>query len=149
MKQKSFPLVLYILIPVAIFLFCYGCKKEDTTTQPDIPQVAVNIVINPNSTMYLNLNAVGGWEYLTGGYKGILVYRLSTDQFMAFERTCPYDPAVLDARINVDTSGITCYCPVCKSKFIIIDGTPYEGPSKWPLKQYQTNYDGQYLYIFN
>ena len=71
------------------------------------------------------------------------------DEFMAFERACPYDFEAEEARIEVDTSEITCYCPSCLSKFIMFDGTPYDGPSPYPLKQYQTVYNGTYLYISN
>ncbi len=124
-----------------------SCKKEEK--QPDIPYVYVNFSLDPNSIQYQNLNAPGGWEYLTGGYKGILVYRLSVTQFMAYERACPFDPLVQGARIEVDTSLITCFCPVCKSNYIMTDGSPFSGPSHWPLKMYQTNYDGILLYISN
>jgi nitrite reductase/ring-hydroxylating ferredoxin subunit len=138
----------YILpLPCVIFLFFTGCSKEENQNQ--IPYVAVNFVITPNSTEYLELNPVGGWVYLTGGYKGILVYRKSTTEFMAYERACPYDWDVTGARIDVEASAMTAVCPVCQSKFILIDGSTFEGPTHYPLKQYQTQYDGNLLYITN
>jgi hypothetical protein len=140
----------YKFIPViGLFWFLFdGCSKKSDTVN-NIPYVLVNFSINPNSTEYLRLNTVNGWEYLTGGYKGILVFRKSINEFSSFERACPYDWQNADARILVDTSGITAYCPVCKSKFILMDGTPYGGPSRYPLKQYQNSYDGNLLYIYN
>lgn len=135
------------LIPVLFLLFISGCKKEE---QPiDIPFVYVNFSLNPNSTEYINLNAVNGWETMTGGYQGILIFRSSINEFVAFERACPYDPLTPGAQIRVEDSGITCYCPVCKSKYIMIDGTPFEGPSHFPLKQYTASYDGYLLYVYN
>lgn len=130
------------------FLLLSGCSKQSENAN-DIPYVLVNFSINPNSTEYIRLNTVDGWEYLTGGYKGILVFRKSVNEFVSFERACPYDWQNTNARIVVDTSGITAYCPVCKSKYILLDGTPYSGPSRYPLKQYQTSYDGNLLYIYN
>ena len=124
-----------------------SCKKEEQ--RPEIPYVYVNFSIDPNSIEYSNLSAPGGFEYLTGGYKGILVYRLSISDFIAYERACPYDPLVQGARIQVDTSIITCSCPVCDSHFIITDGSPFSGPSPWPLKIYTTHFDGTLLYISN
>jgi len=53
------------------------------------------------------------------------------------------------AQVRVDDSGITCTCPVCGSKFIMTDGTPFDGPSHYPLKQYRTFYDGAMLYVTN
>jgi nitrite reductase/ring-hydroxylating ferredoxin subunit len=125
----------------------FGCKKEEQA--PEIPNVYVNFSLNPNSTQYLNLNAVNGWETVTGGYNGILIFRNSVTEFTVFERACPYDPLVQGAQVRVDDSGITCYCPICESKFIMIDGTPYDGPSHFPLKQYNAYYDGTILYITN
>jgi nitrite reductase/ring-hydroxylating ferredoxin subunit len=130
-----------------LFLLSAGCGKDDN--HPQIPDVPVSFVIDPNSTEYLELNHISGWIYLTGGYSGILVYRSGMTDFMAFERACPYDFQDNNARIDMEVSGITCMCPVCKSKYIITDGTPFEGPSHYPLKQYQNTFDGSLLYIYN
>ncbi|MCX6287057.1 MAG: hypothetical protein NTY96_08080 [Bacteroidetes bacterium] len=136
---------------LALFLlvFLFSCSKKSNEQQPEIPYVVVNFVINPNSTQYIELNHIGGYVPVTGGYKGILIYRKTETEFMAFERACAYDPTADSAQVRMDASGITCYCPKCKSKYIILDGSPYEGPSHWALKQYRTNYDGSYLYVMN
>ena len=123
------------------------CKKEKQ--QNEIPIVAVSIAIDPNSTEYLRLNSVNGWEYLTGGYQGIIVFRASANGFMAYDRACPYDWNLTSTRIVVDSSGITTICPSCKSKFILTDGSPFSGPSPYPMKQYQTSYNGATLFIYN
>ena len=137
-------LTLFILL--LVFLHPQ-CKKD---SQPnEIPVVAVNIAIDPNSTEFIRLNSVNGWEYLTGGYRGIIVYRSSINGFMAYERACPYDWNSTTTRLVVDSSGITTYCPSCKSKFILFDGSPYGGPSPYPMKQYQTFYNAGILYISN
>ena len=130
-----------------VLLVITGCSKEEKKNE--IPVVAVSFVINPNSTEYLELNGVGGWVTVTGGYRGIIVYRKSISEFMAFERGCPYDWELTEARVDVEASGMTAICPSCKSKFILLDGTPFEGPTHYPLKQYQTQFDGNLLYISN
>ena len=70
-------------------------------------------------------------------------------EFMAYERACPHDWQEDDARVLVEASGLTAVCPACNSKYILIDGTPFEGPTTHPLKQYQTSYDGNLLYVSN
>jgi nitrite reductase/ring-hydroxylating ferredoxin subunit len=133
-----------------LFVFAFllpQCKKEKQ--QNEIPVVAVSIAIYPNSIEYIHLNSVNGWEYLTGGYRGIIVFRASTNGFMAYERACPYDWDQTNTRIVVDSSGITTVCPSCKSKFILTNGLPYSGPSLYPMKQYQTSFDGNTLLIYN
>lgn len=148
------------MIQRGIFLFCIsgllalvlwsGCKKDEQQ-EPDnqIPVVPVSISLNPNSTEYIRLNVVSGWENIYGGYRGIIVYRQSINEFVAFERCCPYDWNLTTTKIVVDTSGLTISCPNCKSQYLILDGSPYQGPSHYPLKQYQTSYSGEVLYIFN
>ena len=131
----------------ALILISFSCKKE--TQAPNIPFVYVNFSLNPNSTQYDHLNVVNGWETVVGGYNGILIFRKGINEFVAFERACPYDPLAKGAQIKVDNSGITCTCPVCGSKYIMNDGTPYAGPSHFMLKQYTTVYDGAMLYISN
>lgn len=133
-----------------IAFMCMGvsCENDDGN---DIPYADINIGIDPNSTLYWKLNAPGGWEYLVGSppSKGVLVYRSSLNEFVAYERTCPFDPQAPDAVVAVESSNITMACPVCKSKFIMLDGSPFAGPSKKPMRKYRTNYTGSQLYIFN
>ena len=126
-----------------------GCKDKDQ--YPEIPYAVVNIFIDPNSTMYIELNAVGGWVYLTADppSRGIIVYRLSQDEFMAYERICPYDPDMASARVEVESSAVTAIDSLCGSRFILTDGQPFKGPATLPLKQYRTYYDGSTLHIFN
>jgi len=148
MKNHLYNLVVRVFLLAGISsLLVSACKKE--VNAPVIPYVYVNFSLNPNGTQFIHLNSVNGWETVTGGYNGILLFRKSINEFMAFERACPYDPLATGAQVRVDTSWITCYCPVCKSKYILYDGSPYQGVSHFPLKQYTTNYDGNLLYVSN
>jgi len=137
----------YTWLTLIILLAFASCKKENP--QPIIPEVYVNFFINPNSTEFLELNAPGGWVTVTGGYRGILLYRLTLTDFLAYERTCPWDPWEEGARIEVEESGFICVCPVCGSQYNVLDGSPFVGPSTYLLKQYHTNYDGNLLYVYN
>jgi nitrite reductase/ring-hydroxylating ferredoxin subunit len=137
-----------ILFAACWILLLFACSKNESNPN-EIPVVPVNFSIDPNSTVYMELNHIGGWLPLTGGYRGIIVYRSSLTEFKAYERACPYDWQQASAQVRVDTSQITISCPVCKSAFVILDGSPYHGPSPYPLKQYQTAYDGSLLYIYN
>lgn len=145
--KTSIKFGLLLLFPAVFTL--WSCSKKEDVQQPEIPYVVVNFFVMPNSTQYIELNHIGGNVTVTGGYKGIIIYRKTENEFMAFERACAYDPVADSSQVRVEVSGITCYCPKCKSKYILLDGSPYEGPSRWALKQYRTSYDGTYLYISN
>lgn len=131
-----------LIILVSSLLLCLSCKNEE-----EAPVGYVNFTIDPNSPMYSNLNTVGGYEYLVGGYRGVVVFRYSWDEFFAYERACPKDN---ETAVVVDTaSSVILICPKCGSKFIYTDGTPIEGPAKSPLRSYSTHYDGNVLHVYN
>ncbi len=146
-KHNPVKNVMALLLIMAFVIMGNSCKKEEQA--PEIPYAYVNFSLNPNGTQYINLNVVNGWETVYGGYKGILIFRKGVSEFAAFDRACPYDPLVEGAQVRADTAGTTCYCPICKSKYILTDGTPYQGPSHFPLRQYSTMYDGLMLFVSN
>ncbi len=141
--NKSCKYIIVLIITIIIF---GSCKKDETEY---VPNVYVNFQIDPNSTMYLGLNQVGGWVYITGGVKGIIIYKIDNQAFMAYDRACPHDPEITDAAVEVESSGLTMIDNYCGSRFIITDGSVVSGPSKYGLKQYKTFYDGNYLHVSN
>jgi nitrite reductase/ring-hydroxylating ferredoxin subunit len=136
--------ILFISLLGITFLFLNSCGKDENDTA--IPYVYVDFLIYPNTLDYI---ADGQWAYFSGGYKGIIIYRPMNDQFMAYERACPFDPLVEGARVEVESSGIIAVDSVCGSRFLLTDGTPIAGPAGIPLKQYRTSYDGYVLRVFN
>ncbi len=136
-----------------LIFFLTGCQKDAYTP---LPFVEVNIQIFPDSLQYLELNSAGGFVYLTANYpsRGILVYRLNQTEFIAFERTCPYDPdgcceGNQCSRLVMDDSRMTVSDACCGSVYLILDGSNVSGPSHYPLKQYHTSYDGNSLRIYD
>ena len=137
--------IVFFLFLMFFFSSFFSCSKDQTGT---IPYIYVNFYIQPNSTLYQKLTTIGGWEYITGGYSGIVVYRASQDEFVAFDRACPYDYKN-GCRIVVETSFTTTIDSCCSSRFLLNDGSPFKGPATVSLKQYKTSYDGNSLHISN
>lgn len=143
MKRKN--LILYSCF---ILLFINSCKKQTATS--GVPLVAVNLNLYINNPSYIKLNAIGGWQYIAGGARGILLYRSSSSDFMAYDRNCTYQPTNPCAIVSVDNTNIivrdsTC----CSSQFSIVDGSVIHGPATFPLKAYNTSFDGNILHIYN
>lgn len=135
------------IILFAVFLIISpSCKKTD---DQGIPNVYVNFQIDPNSTEYLDLNLIGGYVYLTGGVKGLIIYREDMETFKCYDRACPYDYDVTGSIILVDTSGLLLVDTLCGSTYLITDGSVVKGPSSRSLKQYRTNFNGDYLSVYN
>lgn len=136
--------ILFLFI-ISIF---QSCKKEKET----VPYAEVDITLNLNNAKYYELNTIGGYIYLTAQYpsKGIIVYRKSFEEYLAYERSCTYDPEGSCCAVDVEDDGVYAIDSCCNSRFLLLDGSPYEdGPASMPLKQYRTNADGSYLHIYN
>ena len=131
-----------ILMSLTILL---GCN----TITSEIPNIPVDIYIYPSQPIYYDLNTIGGWMYINGGVRGIIVYRKSLDQFIALERNCSFDPQEECATVNVDQSNIFATDSCCESQFLLLDGQVINPPAILPLKQYSTYYDGNMLHIYN
>ena len=80
---------LHILIVISLFLISVSCGKQNTHSVPYVP---FNQSIDLNLPSYYALSGVGGFAYVIGGSRGIIVYRRSIDEFIAFDRHSPADP---------------------------------------------------------
>lgn len=129
-------LLMFLLLPLS-------CDKEN---ENPVPFVAVDFMINVGTTQFIELNAIGGWAYFTGGFRGIIIYRHSEDEFTAFDRACPYHPTEPDALVRVFDPPLATDT-LCGSTFLLIDGSVVIGPSRHPLRQYRTFYNPPYVQI--
>lgn len=136
---------IFCLIVLFSFSFISGCKKDNE----QVPYVYVDIFLYTTDPAFAPLNAVSGYTYLNGyGSKGILVFRQSQTEFMAYDRHCPYK--VKDGNsVTVDASGLIAADAACGSKFLITNGAPNSGPASRPLEDYATSFDGTVLHIYN
>jgi len=137
-----------VVILFAQIVFLPGCKDDN---QEQVPNVLVDIQVNINNPGYINLQATGGWMYFDGGSRGIIVYRKSTDEFIAMDRHCPYQPSNSCGQVKVDSaSNVIAIDDCCGSRFLMTDGSVNQGPATMNLKIYQTYYDGAgILRIYN
>ena len=139
-----------LLISIAILLLSVillgGCNKDRVCK---IPLGDAACQLNPNSAEYPGLNNLSSYQYLVGGYQGIVVIRTSWSEFVAYERTCPHDEGRLEMAEGY--GNLVLQCPDCGSQFsTFTDGTPMEGSlTSCQLRQYNTYYDGSVLYISN
>ena len=141
MKLRFICIVLLLFAP-------FGCKKNSNNPVPSFP---FDITIDFNLPSYNALIGVGGWTYVNGGSKGIIVYRRSTDEFVAFDRHSPADPeGSCNKSLTPDSANFLQLNDSCSgAKFSLYDGSPISG-SEFGLRQYQTVYGGgNLLRIYN
>jgi nitrite reductase/ring-hydroxylating ferredoxin subunit len=131
----------------ALFFITSSCKKE---TKQGVPFVAVDIRLYSSDPSFVGLNAVGGWTYVDGGNRGILIYRKTTSEFNAFDRSCTYNATAVNEQVSVEkANNVIATDAHCGSKFLMTDGSVSQGPAGLPLKAYQTSFDGTMLHIYN
>lgn len=132
---------------ILMVFFVISCNKKPVN-QIDI-NVDIDFVIYPNTLEYQELNVVGGWMYLTAPLPsyGIIVYKKSYDEFMAYDRkplinneSCPNN------RLDVDLSFVVDECN--DMRYNILDGFNLNGDGTH-LYWYQTEFDGTALRIYN
>lgn len=146
MRNKNKYFLFIIVLSIGIFLLSCG-KDENSKIYSLIPNVPVNFYIQPNTIDYIP--AGSGVSFDAEGYRGVYIYRLDQYSFLAYEKTCPYDPEHDSSFVHFDPTTFTLIDSVCMSRYNIIDGMPVDGPSTIPLLQYMTEFDGNYLHIFN
>lgn len=145
LNTKKRPLIVWILVFSSV-LISLSCNESD---QEDIPYVYVNFTINPQSIEYGDLDIPGNYAYVTGGYRGIIIYHRTQNDFYAYERACTFDPLESDARVEVGEENTLISCPSCGSRYLMLDGSPFDGPAIRSLRQYKTHYDGFNLTVTN
>jgi len=142
MKRK----LLQFIVGAFVFAFVASCENTNRTGVPYAPVNFQVVVSNPE---YAALQAVGGHVTITGGSKGIIIYRFSPDEFRAYDRHCTFLPEE-GCRVTIDNTDILAVDgECCSSKFILVDGTPTEGPAAIGLLQYNTSFNGNMLWITN
>jgi hypothetical protein len=133
-----------ILGLLLVMLSLSGCQRQYPV---NIPYVKFDYTINIMDPAYVNLQGVGGSVFIPGGSRGLIIYRVSIEQFNCYERHCTYNSDNPCGKVSFDSSGIVlvdddCGGSGCGSKFNIIDGSVANGPAQYPLIQYTTSFDG-------
>ena len=138
--------LIYILFLIAIATQLFpGCESNRGEI---IPYVKVDIY----KDIYADLGTLGPLQSITipGGYKGIILFRDSENNYLAYDRTCTLWPEH-DAAVNPDNNidGVF-QCPECESQYLILnDAQIIKGPAQYPLVPYNTVVTGSILHIFN
>ena len=156
-----------IILAAVVPLLWQGCAGYPEN--PNRPQAYINFTIYPNSLQHQALNVVSGWEYLTGApetdSRGIIVYRMSESEFLAYDRIPPNFPdactetdgtttrLVVDFPFVVDRCN-NAYYNILNGQIIVaepdmVPNFPTEGITVYPLIQYHTSFDGNKLTVTN
>jgi nitrite reductase/ring-hydroxylating ferredoxin subunit len=151
--------ILIFLITILTVVLLISCKKNKNDVLPD---VFVDFTINLSDPEFFALNAItnskiitsatNNWGISAAGYdgNGIIVYKATDSEFYAYDCTCPHDYAVNGLSIKIYIDFISAICPRCSTTYALsAGGIAISGPGKYPLKNYKTNYSGQFVRVWN
>ena len=137
MSKLGLPLLIFIIL---------SCTPA--VEQSPIPNVPVNVEVNLNDIDNTPLQLIGGYVYVTGGVRGILLRRESHSIYRAFDRNCTFQPSDACAIVEVHSSGFYIEDVCCESVYDL-SGFPTGGPATYPLKEYQVALIDDLLIITN
>jgi hypothetical protein len=127
-------------ILVFVVLSSSSCRQR-LHPVPDIP---FNINIDINLPTYSGLQSIGGSTYIDNiGVKGVVVYRRSMDEFVAFDRMSTAAGGDTCTGLFVDPDNLLILLDPCTpSKFSLFDGSLITGPAEWGLRSYRVVFNG-------
>ncbi len=131
-----------------ILLFCLLLTACDNTQPSIYPEVPVNIVLDLNNLPYQRLQFDGGYVYLNGGIRGIILYRKNAGTYYAFDRACSFRPTNSCEQVEAHSTNLYLEDKCCQSKFDW-EGVPTSGKASQPLLRYRVGLSGSLLYINN
>jgi nitrite reductase/ring-hydroxylating ferredoxin subunit len=155
LKSGSKIRIFLLILVIAIALI--SCTKEKNNVVPD---VYVNFTLDLSDPEFINLTSIGSdtvnaqtnnWGSGAAGFdgNGIIVYN-GGDDFYAYDRTCPHDYAVNGLSVKVKIDFTIAVCPKCGTTYSLsASGTPASGVGRYPLKNYNTNFDGRFVRVWN
>jgi hypothetical protein len=138
-------MIMYRYSLLFILLAFLSCEPQ--LIQEPIPYVPVDIEINLSNPQFANLNTFGYVHLRTEGVRGIILHK-SGNTYRAFEQNCSFNPYDACATVDVHPSGQYMVDTCCSSLFDW-DGRPIGGPAFFPLLQYNTILQGNFLRIYN
>lgn len=138
-----------LLVIFCALFFLLACS--DNNENNNIPLVPVDFVVQLNDPDFIKLKTIGEWVYVTGGSRGIILYRLDATTIKAYDRHCTFQPSNSCALVAVDPTGNSATDDCCGSTFLLLNGSVSRPPATIPLKQYNTSLDVNQttLRIFN
>ena len=131
-----------------LVLYCSVSCQRDLFDQPIPEAFFPDIVIDLSFPEYVRLLTDGGtFQINNKGVRGIILYRKSAGNFVAYEKNCSYRPSEACATVEVDPSNLFMIDFCCNSTFSLDEGLPTGGVAWRPLRRYKTTIQGYLLTI--
>ena len=103
---KKFDFIRNVLL---FLVLIFGCSKDPIQRNPYLADIRFQRNLNLSLPLYNQLNFVGGSILIPDiGIKGVIIFNLSGNTFLAWEATCPNH--VPESCSKLDISGVLAEC---------------------------------------
>jgi len=138
------------IIALIITLLLVSCDKDKPVNNNQYLQnVSFSKEINTNLPQYNSLKFPGNSMVITdagAGIQGIIIVAAGTNDYRAWEASCPNQYPVACSRLTIEGGYAKCSCE--NSKYSIYIGSGENG-EQYPLKQYRTEILGDVIRVYN
>ena len=141
-----------ILVTLFVALLLVSCKKDDEprNDNPNLIDPVVNVTLNLNLPQYDPLKFPGNSVILNGqGIRGIVVYNINNDLYMALELSDPNHPTNSCSKMVVEGPVASCPCESDDNTYFITSGQHATDESLYPMQAYRVERTGDNIRITN
>jgi hypothetical protein len=134
-----------------LFLLMAGCSDDDDQrSNPFLVDVGFSVELNTNLPQFSNLNFNNGVvEVDNAGIRGVVVYRLNQETYLAWELSDPNRAPNNCSRLRVNGLELESQCPDDNNSYNLITGQPVTGGGRFSLKPYRAVREGSMVRVFN
>jgi len=129
-----------------------SCSKNSLNRNPFLPELDFEFTINLNLPIYNNLKFTGGSILLTDfGHKGIILYNLNSNNYLAWDASCPNHKPNSCSKTKIMGSLTECECENYKYSLAtgqLLNPSPNE-INQYPMINYGVRISGNNLVIYN
>ena len=140
------------LIALLIVFVVLACSKSDDklNRNPYLTNPVVSLNLNLNLPEYNPLRFPGSYILAPQGIKGIVVYCVSENFYLAFDLTDPNHPPSQCSQMELDGIIASCPCTNDDNKYYITSGQHIDKPDDlYPMQQYRAERVGNSILISN
>ena len=145
MKYNNISNLIFFLVLSFIYIAFSACNKNEDK----LPYATINYSFYLSDPAFFKLNSIEGSAFIENeGINGVLVYRKSLEEIVAYDGNCTYKPedrCGVQLVENEQSAKDSC----CGSVFQLFDGNPISGPASLPLYDYRVLIDNDRVIIIN
>ncbi|SCY31224.1 hypothetical protein SAMN05192588_2193 [Nonlabens sp. Hel1_33_55] len=139
--------ILLVLSVLALF----ACQSDDDIRRnPFLVDISFQIALNTDLPQYSSLNFANNFVVVNSqGIRGLVVFHLGNDQFVAYELSDPNHSPSSCSAMNIEGIIATCPCTDDDNTYNIIDGRHQTDPNLFPMKPYRVSRQGTNVVVSN